>query len=119
MVRGSRGPSASQDCSYSSGDFRQQRQRLLALRCASPPPPQVAYVEKLAGCLYVESPAVDRYLRAYDDIENAALTASETTSRTAPYASATTTPPSPTPPTSGRPSLRASPLANSTPPDAG
>ena len=38
---------------------------------------QVAYVENLAGCLYVESPAVDRYLRAYDDIERAALTPSE------------------------------------------
>jgi hypothetical protein len=38
---------------------------------------QVAYVENLAGCLYVESPAVDRYLRAYDSIEKAALTPSE------------------------------------------
>jgi transcriptional regulator with XRE-family HTH domain len=38
---------------------------------------QVAYVENLAGCLYLESPAVDRYLRAYDDIEAAALSPSE------------------------------------------
>ncbi|NNH74217.1 helix-turn-helix domain-containing protein [Nocardia uniformis] len=37
----------------------------------------VAYVENLAGCLYVESPAVERYLGAYDEIEKAALTPSE------------------------------------------
>lgn len=41
------------------------------------PFPPVAYVENLAGCLYVEAPMVERYLRAYDDVDNAALTMSE------------------------------------------
>lgn len=41
------------------------------------PFPPVAYVENLAGCLYVEAPLVDRYLRAYDDVDKAALTTSE------------------------------------------
>lgn len=40
----------------------------------------VAYVENLAGCLYVEAPAVDRYQRAYNDIQKAALTPSESAS---------------------------------------
>ncbi|WP_067819087.1 helix-turn-helix domain-containing protein [Nocardia inohanensis] len=39
----------------------------------------VAYVENLAGCLYVESPAVERYLRTYDEIEKAALSPREST----------------------------------------
>ncbi|MEG8183786.1 helix-turn-helix domain-containing protein [Nocardia terpenica] len=37
----------------------------------------VAYVENFAGCLYLESPAVDRYLSAYDNIEKAAFTTGE------------------------------------------
>lgn len=37
----------------------------------------VAYLENLAGCLFLESPAVDRYLSAYDNIEKAAFTTSE------------------------------------------
>lgn len=41
------------------------------------PFPPVAYVENLAGCLHVEAPLVNVYLRAYDDIDKAALTTSE------------------------------------------
>jgi transcriptional regulator with XRE-family HTH domain len=37
------------------------------------PFPPVAYVESLAGSLYLESPHVERFLRTYDDFDAAAL----------------------------------------------
>lgn len=37
------------------------------------PFPPVGYVENLAGCLYVEAPVVERYLRTYDDVDKGAL----------------------------------------------
>jgi hypothetical protein len=41
------------------------------------PYPEVAYVETLAGRLYLESPKTDRFVRAYDRLRAAALTAKE------------------------------------------
>jgi transcriptional regulator with XRE-family HTH domain len=37
----------------------------------------VAYVENLAGCLYVEAPLVDRYLDTYSNLERVALSSAE------------------------------------------
>lgn len=37
------------------------------------PYPEVAYVESLAGRLYIESPRTDRFVRAYDRLHKAAL----------------------------------------------
>lgn len=39
----------------------------------------VAYLENLTGCLYVETPAVDRYADTYADLQDAALNESEST----------------------------------------
>lgn len=41
------------------------------------PFPSVAYAENLAGSVHVEAPIVDRFRRAYDDIDKAALTVIE------------------------------------------
>lgn len=41
------------------------------------PYPEVAYAESLAGSLYVESNAVDRFVRAYDRLQAAALAPEE------------------------------------------
>lgn len=41
----------------------------------SEPFTEVAYVENFAGTSYVESPLVDRFVRAYDDMDGAALSA--------------------------------------------